>query len=165
MLCEVCHKKQATVHYTEIIQNKMMKINLCEPCAKEKGIDVYSKFSVADLLSGLADLEAVGASIENESCSQCGMSYREFKEIGRFGCAHCYTTFNELLKPLFEAIHKASRHVGKVPKHWSKHYSGEVELKTLEDQLEKAISGEAFEEAARIRDRIKEVKESKRHVK
>lgn len=164
MLCESCLKKKATVHYTEIIKNQMVKINLCEDCAKEKGIDIYSKFTVADLLSGLTDLEGAKTLVEDRECPECGMTYGEFKETGRFGCAECYNTFEEMLATLFEAIHKASRHVGKMPKRWSKKGAGEVELKTLEDQLDKAVRAEAFEEAARIRDQIKMLKESKRHA-
>ncbi|MBI1869639.1 MAG: UvrB/UvrC motif-containing protein [Chlamydiae bacterium] len=162
MQCEVCQKKKATVHYTEIVNNQMVKINLCEGCAKGKGIDIYSKFSVSDLLSGLAEIEETEIAHGTQECSRCGMTYREFKDIGRFGCPECYVAFQDFLKPLFEAIHKASRHVGKVPKRWSKHTSQETELKTLEDELTKAITREAFEDAARLRDRIKELKEAKR---
>ena len=30
MFCEVCGKKEATVHLTEIINDKVTKLNLCE---------------------------------------------------------------------------------------------------------------------------------------
>ena len=165
MLCEVCHKKKATVHYTEIVKSQMVKINLCESCAKVKGIDIYAKFSVADLLSGLTDLEGTKVLVEDRECAKCGMTSREFKDIGRFGCSECYFAFEEMLNPLLEAIHKTTRHVGKVPKNWSKHATTEVDLKNLEDELQKAIHAEAFEEAARIRDKIKELKESKKRRK
>lgn len=162
MLCEVCHKKKATVHYTEIVKNQMAKINLCEGCAKDKGIDLYSKFSVADLLSGLADIEGTKSVLDDRECAECGMTYQEFKEIGRFGCAECYVTFEEMLKSLFEMIHKASRHVGKVPHRWLKQAAKEVEIKSLENELQKAIHKESFEEAASIRDQIKSLKELKK---
>jgi protein arginine kinase activator len=165
MLCEVCHKKKATVHFTEIVKNQMVKINLCAACAKQKGIDIYTKFSVSDLLSGLADLEGGKVFVEDRECAKCGMTSREFKDIGRFGCSECYLAFEEMINPLLEAIHKTSRHVGKVPKRWSKRSLSEVELKNLEDQLQKAIHSEAFEEAARIRDQIKDLKEVKRYKK
>lgn len=165
MLCEFCHKKKATVHYTEIVKNQMVKMNLCEACAREKGIDVYSKFSVTDLLAGLSDIEGAKSVSEELECSGCGMVYREFKEVGRFGCAECYATFGEILAPLFETIHKSSKHVGKVPKRWLKREGAQTSLKGLEAELEKAVKAEAFEEAARIRDKMKEMKEAKRYKK
>lgn len=158
MLCEVCHKKKATVHYTEIVKNQMIKYNLCESCAKDKGITIYAKFSIADLLSGLAEFEGRQTGLEDKKCRTCGMSYQEFKEVGRFGCALCYVEFDDLLKSLLESIHKSTRHIGKFPKRWAKQAATEVELKELEDSLHKAVAAEAFEEAARIRDRIKEIK-------
>ncbi len=165
VLCEVCHKKKATVHYTEVIKNQMIKINLCEGCAKEKGIDVYSKFSVADLLAGLADLEGGQKISDDLECAECGMQYREFKEVGRFGCAECFTTFGAMLTHLFETIHKTSKHVGKIPKKWLKRESAQKNVKDLEIELEKAIHSEAFEEAARLRDQISAMKEAKRYKK
>jgi protein arginine kinase activator len=164
-LCEVCHKKKATVHYTEIIKNKMVKINLCENCAKEKGVDIYSKFSIADLLSGLSDIEETKSLVENRKCAHCEMSYQQFREVGRFGCSKCYLTFEEMLVPLLEVIHKHSKHVGKAPKRWSEKAVTEVEVKTLEEALQKAIAKEEFEDAAKLRDQIRHLKEAKRRKK
>ena len=165
MLCEFCKKLKATVHYTEIINNQMTKVNLCENCAKEKGIDVYPKFDMSDLLAKLTHVEGAPSVIEERSCARCGMTYQKFREIGRFGCSDCYTAFEEMLKPLLEMIHKANRHVGKVPKRWSKKGVVDVNLKALEDELQKAIAHEAYEEAARIRDRMKEIKEKAKRSK
>ena len=59
MLCDVCHAKEATVHLTEIINNKITKLHLCEQCAREKSEEMEEHFGLADLLSGLADFAPV----------------------------------------------------------------------------------------------------------
>ena len=54
MLCCVCKEKEATVHLTQIAGEKMQKVDLCEDCAKQKGVNDPAGFSLADLLLGAA---------------------------------------------------------------------------------------------------------------
>lgn len=74
MLCDICGKNEATVHLTEIVNDKITKLHLCEECAKEKGAEMEEHFGLSDLLAGLADL---GATVEPEiagtiKCPSCG---------------------------------------------------------------------------------------------
>ena len=55
MLCCVCKEKTATVHLTQIAGEKMQKVDLCEDCAKTKGVNDQTGFSLADLLLGFLD--------------------------------------------------------------------------------------------------------------
>jgi len=85
MTCDICGKREATVHLTEIVNDKMTKLHLCEECAKEKGAEMEEHFGLSDLLVGLADL---GAGLEPESgakikCPVCGFTYSDFKKVGR----------------------------------------------------------------------------------
>ena len=50
MLCCVCKEKPATVHLTQIAGDKVQKVDLCEDCAKQKGVNDPAGFSLADLL-------------------------------------------------------------------------------------------------------------------
>ena len=156
MKCEKCNGKNATVHYTEIINNKMVKINLCEKCAKKKGIDVSSKFSISELLSGLTEKKETEQIQSDRICPSCGLSYKNFQDEGRFRCDQCYETFAELLDSLFEAIHRSTHHVGKIPLRWSKKENEHVD--TLEKRLTKAIQDEDFEKACGLRDKIRGLK-------
>jgi len=47
--CDLC-SKPATVHLTQILDNKVHKVDLCEECAQAKGVTDPSGFSLADLL-------------------------------------------------------------------------------------------------------------------
>ena len=46
-------ENEATVHLTEIVEGKMQKNDLCEECAREKGVTDPEGFTLADLLLGL----------------------------------------------------------------------------------------------------------------
>ena len=157
MLCDVCGKNEATVHLTEIMNKKMVKLHLCEDCAKEKGTEMEGHFGMSDLLAGLADL---GANLEPGDmiaikCPACGFTYQDFKKVGRLGCGDCYEAFKKQLDPLLKRIHGANRHIGKVPLMVGKTVKENRTLQDLKVRLEKAIRAEDVEEAARLRDSIK----------
>jgi protein arginine kinase activator len=157
MLCCVCKEKTATVHLTQITGDKMQKVDLCEECAKSKGVNDQTGFSLADLLLGLGasqELEqAVGGA--DAKCSQCGFTHADFKKTGRLGCAECYQTFSEGLEGLLKSMHKGTRHVGKVPEKLRTKRDITEQLNALQKKLAKAIETENFEQAAQMRDEIK----------
>jgi len=160
MLCDVCGKNGATVHITEIINEKVTKLHLCEECAKEKGAEMEDHFGLSDLLAGLTDLgtNKVEAEImDNVKCLSCGFTYNDFKKLGRFGCGECYEAFKKQIAPLLKRIHCSDRHVGKVPLMVGKTVKDTQTLQELKLKMEKAIQAEEFEEAARLRDKIKEL--------
>jgi protein arginine kinase activator len=159
MLCCVCKEKTATVHLTQITGDKMQKVDLCEECAKSKGVNDQTGFSLADLLLGLGasqELEqAVGGS--EAKCPQCGFTHADFKKTGRLGCPECYETFSEGLEGLLKSMHKGTRHVGKVPEQLRTKRDITEQLNALQKKLAKAIETENFEQAAQLRDEIKQL--------
>jgi len=168
MLCDVCGKNPATVHLTEIIDEQMNELHLCEECARNKSAAMEQQFGLSDLLAGMADFEKPSSSKDEElvrvKCPVCGLSYADFKKIGRLGCGDCYHTFRKYLAPLLKRIHGSNQHIGKNPsraKVVTKINKKKTGLPELKIQLQKAISEEAFEEAARLRDQIKEMEAKK----
>src|SRR3989338_6981515 len=162
MLCDVCGKNEATVHLTEIINEQVTKLHLCEDCAREKGAEMEEHFGLSDLLAGLSDVGVPGATIEPEvveaiKCTNCGFTYQNFRKIGRFGCGLCYEAFKKQLAPLLKRKHGTDRHVGKIPLRVGKTVKDTRNLQELKLQMEKAIQSEEFEEAARLRDKIREL--------
>lgn len=160
MLCDVCGKNQATVHLTEIVDDQMTELHLCEGCARQKSEQMESQFGLNDLLAGLADFGKPSQEKEDVSlkCKKCGLTYSDFKKIGRLGCSDCYSTFKKYLGPLLKRIHGSSHHEGKMPlKDGLGAPRKKIDLETLRQKLQKAIELEAFEEAARLRDQIKEL--------
>ncbi len=160
MLCNICKQNEATVHLTQIVGDKMQKVDLCEACSKSKGVGDPTSFALADMLLGLGaskEMEEAGAGAELK-CPNCGFTQADFKKAGRFGCSECYGTFANALEGLLKTMHKGVRHVGKVPHPHQKSRDYANRLKTLQKQLDKAISEENFEEAATLRDQINEAK-------
>ncbi len=156
--CDLC-TKPATVHLTQIVNNKVHKVDLCEECAQAKGVTDPSGFSLADLLLK-ASLNPEPAAAAGVRCEQCGFTQNDFKKQGRFGCPACYDTFSALIEPLLDTMHKGITHTGKVPQKALARKSLYDRLTKLETDLTEAIKSERYEDAARTRDEINQVKHS-----
>ena len=158
MLCSLCKEKPATVHLTDIKGDKMQKVDLCEECAKNKGVN-DSTFALADMLLGLGasqEIDQASGGVEIK-CPQCGFTQADFKKSGRLGCAGCYKTFADGLEGLLKSMHKGTRHTGKVPESLRQTRDLSDRLKALQQKLAKAIEDENFEQAAALRDEIKQM--------
>jgi len=159
MICDLCGKNQATVHLTEIIDEQVTELHLCEECARKKSIEMEQQFGLADLLAGLAEFGKPSEIAETVrlKCSNCGLSYEDFKKSGRLGCSNCYVSFKKYLGPLLKKIHGSNQHFGKTPLKIPAPVRKKTELEILKSKLQKAIIEEEFEEAAKLRDRIREL--------
>ena len=156
MQCCVCKEKPATVHLTQIVGEKVQKLDLCPECAKAKGVD-DNGFAIADIMLGLgASQELVPAEgVVEVKCTRCGFSQADFKKSGRLGCPECYRTFAEGLSGLLKTMHKGTRHSGKTPEALKQSRETADRLKSLQKKLTKAIDEENYETAAALRDEIK----------
>ncbi|MFY9176622.1 MAG: UvrB/UvrC motif-containing protein [Caldicoprobacterales bacterium] len=162
MLCEKCNKNPATVHVTKIINNNKTELHLCEDCARERDdFNWFTSFSVNDLLTsflGPMSPARSSDSIPVVKCDKCGMDYQKFKKLGRFGCQNCYEVFKDEIYPIIKKVQGgAFKHTGKRPHSQNIRMRTSREIEELKRQLENAIKIEAFEEAARLRDRIREL--------
>lgn len=160
MVCDNCGADDAVVHLTQIVNNEMSTFHLCEKCAAEKGLETQTGPSHVPLTDFLAQMgeggkEAAGTE-SSESCSFCGLTFRDFRETGRLGCPHCYATFEGPLRGLLRRIHGGTQHMGKVylpPDPTATEM--EKRLEGLRRKLQRAVEVEDFERAARIRDEIR----------
>jgi protein arginine kinase activator len=159
-ICSVCKEKPATVFLTNIAaDNKKQELDLCDDCAKAKGVDNLSSFPFADMLHGLGasqEIEQAAGGVEVK-CPRCGFSQADFKKSGRLGCPECYRTFAEGLAGLLKTMHKGTLHVGKAPEALRQSRENVDRLKSLQKRLAKAIEDENYEVAASVRDEIKSV--------
>ncbi|HHY17814.1 MAG TPA: hypothetical protein GX524_07020 [Firmicutes bacterium] len=170
MLCEECGKDQATVHVERIVNGKKTTIHLCKECAQRAGLlNVFFQpaFSINNLLSAFLGsqveaLPALGSGREETRCPVCGMSYRDFARAGRLGCSRCYRVFEERLDPLLRRIHGSDRHVGKTPAATGESARARRQLEELKKKLAEAVSTEAYEEAADLRDQIRQLESRQR---
>jgi protein arginine kinase activator len=163
MQCQQCNDNEAVVHLTQIVDNDVTTVHLCEACAAEKGIEggaALPQGTVGDFLSTMG--KGVGAGLPgmedapHVTCSTCGMTMQELRDLGRLGCVDCYQAFEVPLRELLRRLHGSTTHVGE-------RYQppgGEVDQETApvadqREQLRVAIETENFELAAELRDRLR----------
>ena len=164
MLCDLCSKNPATVHLTEIVDNQMKELHLCEECARQKSIQMEQEFGLADLLAGLSEFGKPKEQKEiiKLKCPACNLTYADFKKIGRLGCSECYNTFRRYLSSLLKRIHGSNRHLGKTPLKLIRASKRKIDIQELRSKLQRAIELEESEEAAKLRDQIKEFEKRQR---
>ncbi len=161
VMCKQCGARPSKVHYTEIVNNHMVTLDLCLECAEAKGIDVQKQggYGLGDLVAGLIDTSAQteAEKMGQVRCGACGFDYSDFKRLGRFGCPGCYRAFEKQLLPLLRQIHGSTQHRGKSPIEIEPRAIIKRELVDLKEELSRVVEEEQYEEAARIRDRIREL--------
>ena len=158
MKCMFCDNP-ATVHLTDIVNKKKREAHLCEECARERnllpdapGPQIDLKALMNMLHDALAEAGSRGDCAGRADCPECGLTYAAFKAEGRFGCGHDYDAFREVLEPLLERVHRANEHAGKLPVTLRR----SAELEDLQTQLKAAVAAEDYEQAARLRDLIRQ---------
>lgn len=157
MLCDVCKMNDAAVFLTQIVDGKMQKVNLCEGCSKEKGVQDPTGFALADLLLGIGAAEEIEKGGSSTRCPVCGFTQADFKKTGRLGCSSCYVAFADGLNSLLKAMHKGTSHVGKLPVRAQKTLALSDRMKALTENLRKAVQEENYETAAALRDEIRQL--------
>lgn len=160
MKCQKC-PKAASLHITEVlVDDQFEELHLCEECAHKYLYEPQQK-------SGAKSAEAVPteegdevSGLNQRECPVCGIKFVEFRNSGRLGCPHDYQEFRDELAPLLENIHGETRHCGKTPRRLPQSKQMQTELLQLRKQLHQAVTKEAYEDAARIRDRIRHLEEN-----
>lgn len=168
MKCDFCEKK-ATVFLTQLVEGQMKKVCLCDNCAKERGVTDPTGFSLADLLLGglpggpgtVSPTTAAVVPGNGKKCVTCGFTLDDLKRVRRFGCSDCYATFGDEVGQMVRGMHKGTSHIGKVPEGLMAIQFRHQRIEELRSRLEQAITSESYEEAAGIRDEIRNLDEVK----
>ena len=135
----------------------MQKVNLCDACSKDKGVQDPTGFALADLLLGIGAAEEIEKGSVSQKCGVCGFTQTDFKKTGRLGCSACYHSFAEGLTTLLKAMHKGTEHVGKLPQRAHEQMQLNDRMRALTQDLQKAVAEENYETAASLRDEIKKL--------
>lgn len=162
MQCEKCQKNEANVHITQVINGQKTERHLCEQCAQEEKVNVqFPKiplYNLNDLLGAFFNKPfASQKEIKEELCPNCRVSYQKIAKLGRMGCSECYEHFSPYLEPALRKMHGGTVHRGKIPQRMGSTLRFEQKLVDLKQKLRFAVENEAYEEAALLRDQIKEI--------
>ena len=149
MLCSRCKKENANFLYKQNINGKQTSVALCNNCAKAYSSNFLS-FDVFDTFT------EDKCTKNTKVCNLCGFRFSDIRSIGKVGCPECYNTFSDELDGIIKQIHGTATHTGTTPIEHTTYKKSELEI--LKDELNNAISEENYEEAAKIRDKIKDLK-------
>lgn len=163
-LCTQCHQRDAVVRLTQVQDDQVVTLRLCERCAAERGVDTGVGLAATPLGGFLAAMGHVGPALgpagadDVEVCPGCGATAEDFRATGRVGCATCWEAFAGSLGPLLRRLHGSTHHSGsryEPPGRPTADRS--ADRRRLAEQLELAVATENFELAAELRDRLREV--------
>jgi protein arginine kinase activator len=160
MKCQRCQTKQATLHITEVLgEDRFEEVHLCEDCAKKYLYEPQKQKNGAK--TGQSDAHEADEDIPaGTRCPACGLTFLEFRNHGRFGCPHDYDAFKTDLLPLMESVHGDTKHAGKAPRRAPRAKTAQAELTQLRQRLQTLVNEENYEEAARVRDQIKQLEDA-----
>ncbi|SOC08977.1 protein arginine kinase activator [Ureibacillus xyleni] len=177
MICEHCQERQASVTVTQVINGQKSERHYCEVCAKQFhpfNIDFHKEeqIPIHQLVANLFGLPVWNNTQEKTQtttqkatqCPKCGFTFRHFLNEGKLGCPQCYETFSKQLPQVLTKIQAGTTHSGKAPGKPSKDHTWvKKQIETIREQLQIAIMEERFEDAAKLRDEIKELERKLEH--
>jgi protein arginine kinase activator len=161
MSCEQCHEREAVIHLTQIVNEQVTTLHLCERCAAEKGVESPGALPKTPLGTFLAAMgqelpEQAPTPRNGDTCSRCGGSLQDFRESGRLGCPDCYRSFETPLRDLLRRLHGSTHHMGeRYADRETAAPAGRQQAAELREQLRLAVETENFELAAELRDRLR----------
>ena len=159
MICDNCRERYDVVNYTAVKDNNVVQLHLCEQCASERGVETtvstLPKHPLGEFLNQVQQ-QLIAAPSDGSKCHFCGATMADFRATGRWGCARCYTQFENGIRELLRRVHGHARHIGRTyrPPQGETIEKSAV-LGELRERLRRAIDNEQFEQAAELRDRIK----------
>ena len=158
MKCQRC-PKQATLHITEVLgDDRFEEVHLCEECAKKYLYEPQAGKKSAPAKGGEGAAESDEPdSLGEKQCATCGLKFVEFRNNGRLGCPFDYDAFKADLIPLLESVHGETKHTGKSPQRPHKAAGSQIEIQNLRKLLQQVVGDEKYEDAARLRDKIREM--------
>jgi protein arginine kinase activator len=162
MSCDQCREREAVIHLTQIVNEQVTTLHLCEKCAAEKGVESPGSAVKTPLGSFLAAMgkgaeQQLPSARSGETCQRCGATFQDFRETGRLGCPDCYRTFESSLRDLLRRLHGSTHHLGERYAERESPPAPVEQAADLREQLRLAVETENFELAAELRDRLRVV--------
>jgi len=149
VICQVCKKNEATICMVKMTNNKKDTVYICSTCASQMENKLIG--SINQLLNPMFEtFFKAGNTIEidnNQICPTCGQTRREWYESNTLNCKDCA-----------QFIDTEVTHNGKIPKNNKEELYVINLIKEKESHLKKLVAEEKYEEAAIIRDEIKDLK-------
>lgn len=156
--CTEC-KRPVAVWYTEIVGNNVSQLSMCSECPV-----------LQRKLHGQVSSEQIGVAPSETSlaCGECGTTLDALRVGNPLGCSNCYEIFDDIIIAELNTLDKVPQrissskrspiHIGRGPGE-IKEISPSVRLLALNEALNETLKREDYEQAAWLRDQIKELTE------
>lgn len=158
--CGEC-KKPIAVRYTEIIGNEITRTSMCKDCPElsrrlHRTPARHPAYPLEETIAGL-------------TCGNCGTTLEALRVGIPLGCSVCYDVFGDVLIGEMLAAEKIPArlantkksipiHIGRAPGE-SQAITPSLRLLALNEALTETLKKEDYEQAAWLRDQIKELTE------
>ena len=149
MKCNRCNKNEATVFYKQNINGTVKEYALCSDCAKMEDLEITLPFAHLNLFGTKNSYV-----FEKKRCDLCGAAFEDIRKSGKVGCGKCYSVFENELKQTINSIHGANVHQNRI---CAEERKKNDEIEAIRKELKRAVENEDYEQAAVLRDRIKEM--------
>ncbi|WP_017550005.1 UvrB/UvrC motif-containing protein [Salinicoccus carnicancri] len=166
MKCESCNVREATIHITKGSGLDKSEKFLCEQCANASFESDFSypddSFNIHQLLKSLSQQKTTQQKErKRKECETCGSTIDSIVKNGKFGCPDCYSTFDRQAPEIITRVQAhQTEHIGKVPKKARSQIKVKKQIETLRQKLSELIESQEFEEAAVVRDEIRELEKA-----
>ncbi len=155
MFCEKCGKNHATTHIKTMVNGIVREYNLCASCAAQSG---YGSNSITGMLASMLGEISIPTPKNEKRCALCGATFSDIAHNGKMGCGECYKTFKDEILPYLKRVHGATAHAGRIPNRAPLIVKPkEKNIDDLRQELSRLVAEEKYEQAAIVRDKIKEM--------
>lgn len=157
--CSEC-KRIIAVNYTEIVGNNASHTSMCAECPV-----LQRRLHGSSKIDQFPNNMETGAGL---CCGSCGTTLEAIRMGTPLGCTECYEVFGDiLLNELIQSNHISQRLINKktAPMHMGRspgettEMNPSLKLLALNEALSETLTREDYEQAAWLRDQIKELTE------
>lgn len=157
MMCQECGVREANVCFTTLCNGEKHEEYLCSECVSKKQLLKFDLSQLAARLGKKRGADEEQAPVPSLTCPRCGKTYAQCVKEGVLGCAECYEAFREPLTGTLVRKTGHAQYQGDAPAQADERVSLRMERDKLKRQLLRAVEEEDYEQAAALRDRIREL--------
>lgn len=161
MLCQKCHKSLATVRYAEVVDGRVTEQHLCPQCLavhQQQSEPGFALPGAVPVTKRRGVRQTARETLRTRRvCPSCGMPMRQLLDDGKVGCITCYTAFGQQIESILEGLHVSLQHKGKIARYEDSRARLRADLQGKRALLRSVLRMEHYEEAAKLRDEIREL--------
>ena len=160
-ICEACGQREAEFRFTEVDGAGKRSALLCADCGVARGLprDAVKgeRMDTRALWREIIEQLSEGRGDDALSCPDCGQTFADFERTRRLGCPRCYQTFMGDMTRLLQDWHGGQGHRGKMPRNFGRRIDLRRRIVGVKESIHLAVGEERFEDAARLRDEMKDL--------